>query len=407
MSISKKNILIISIYYPPIQSIASNRIYSFAKYLDKEKYTVFVHTLGDTNSIEKDNDVVVQRVENNVLFKPLLFKKRTNKFIHYSKVIYNKFVKYLFEDEYRGWIAESLKNLSKFIKDNNIDVIVSSYAPTAPHIVALELKKEFPYLKWIADMRDEMSQGLGLNPKLRKKYRELENEIFTYADAITSVSKPLVDDFISLNSNQNIIFREIRNGYDFELEEIKSNNDVFTISYTGSFYGDITPMNFFKALNSFIQKDSNKKVLVQLVGVKTHFEIPELLKDKVSIIPPVKHFKAIEIMKSSDALLLIHPANGRKGVFTGKLFEYLASLKPIIALVDEEDVASKLIQEANAGYVCDNANIEKIEMILEEVYREWEEKRKREFNIDIIREHHRKEQAKRLEELIDEVCNER
>ncbi len=407
MSISKKNILIISIYYPPIQSIASNRIYSFAKYLDKEKYTVFVHTLGDTNSIEKDNDVVVQRVENNVLFKPLLFKKRTNKFIHYSKVIYNKFVKYLFEDEYRGWIEESLKNLFKFIKENNIDVIVSSYAPTAPHIVALELKKEFPYLKWIADMRDEMSQGLGLNPKLRKKYRELENEIFTYADAITSVSKPLVDDFISLNSNQNIIFREIRNGYDFELEEIKSNNDVFTISYTGSFYGDITPMNFFKALNSFIQKDSNKKVLVQLVGVKTHFEIPELLKDKVSIIPPVKHFKAIEIMKSSDALLLIHPANGRKGVFTGKLFEYLASLKPIIALVDEEDVASKLIQEANAGYVCDNANIEKIEMILEEVYREWEEKRKREFNIDIIKKHHRKEQAKRLEELIDEVCNER
>ena len=407
MSISKKNILIISIYYPPIQSIASNRIYSFAKYLDKEKYTVFVHTLGYTNSIEKDNDVVVQRVENNVLFKPLLFKKRTNKFIHYSKVIYNKAVKYLFEDEYRGWIVESLKKLPKFIKENNIDVIVSSYAPTAPHIVALELKKEFPYLKWIADMRDEMSQGLGLNPKLRKKYRELENEIFTYADAITSVSKPLVDEFKSLSSNQNIIFREIRNGYDFELEEIKSNNDVFTISYTGSFYGDITPMNFFKALNSFIQKDSNKKVLVQLVGVKTHFEIPELLKDKVSIIPPVKHFKAIEIMKSSDALLLIHPANGRKGVFTGKLFEYLASLKPIIALVDEEDVASKLIQEANAGYVCDNANIEKIEMILEEVYREWEEKRKREFNIDIIREHHRKEQAKRLEELIDEVCNER
>ncbi len=399
----KKNILIISIYYPPIQSIASNRIYSFAKYLDKEKYNVFVHTLGDSNSIENENNIVVQRVKNNILFKPLLFKKRTNKVIHYSKVIYNKFVKYIFKDEYRGWITESLKNLPQFIKDNNIDIIISSYAPTAPHIVALELKKEFSHLKWIADMRDEMSQGLGLNSKLKEKYRELENEIFTYTNAVTSVSKPLVDGFASLSSNLNIIFCEIRNGYDFELKELKNHNDIFTISYTGNFYGDITPINFFKALKKFIQKDSYKRVLVQLVGVKTHFEVPELLKDKVNIIPSVNHSKAIEIMQKSDALLLIHPTNGRKGVFTGKLFEYLASLKPIIALVDENDVASKLIQEANAGYVSDNANIGKIEMILEEAYREWKENRKREFNVDIIKKHHRKEQVKRLEKIIEEL----
>ncbi len=403
----KKNILIISIYYPPIQSIASNRIYSFAKYLDKEKYNIFVHTLGDSNSIENKNSIEVQRVKNNILFKPLLFEKRTNKFIHYSKVIYNKCVKYLFEDEYRGWIAESLQNLSKFIKEKNIDIIISTYAPTAPHIVALELKKEFPSLKWIADMRDEMSQSLNLSIKLKKNYIKLENEIFTYANSVTSVSKPLVDEFASLSSNKNIIFREIRNGYDFKLEERENGNKLFTITYMGNFYGERNPINFLKALNSFIQKDSHKKVLVQLVGVKTHFEIPELLKDKVNIIPPIKHSKAIEIMKSSDALLLIHPANGRKGVFTGKLFEYLASLKPIIALVDEDDVASKLIQEANAGYVCDNANIEKIEQILQEAYKEWKEKRKREFNIDIIKKHHRKEQVKRLEDLIDEVCNER
>ncbi len=403
----KKNILIISIYYPPIQSIASNRIYSFAKYLDKEKYNVYVHTLGNENSVESDDDIVVQRVKNDVLFRPLLFTKRTNKFIHYSKVIYNKFVKYFFEDEYRGWISESLDILPQFIKEKNIDILISSYAPTAPHSVALELKKEFPYLKWIADMRDEMSQSLGLPLKLKEKYQKLENEIFTYVNAMTSVSKPLVDEFASLSSNQNVIFREIRNGYDFKLEERKSNNDVFTISYTGNFYGDINPTNFLKALNNLFQKDNRKKILIQFVGVKTHFEIPDLLKDKVKVIASVKHSQAIEIMKKSDALLLIHPTNGRKGVYTGKLFEYLASLKPIIALIDEEDVASKLIQEANAGYISDNTNIGKIEMILEEAHKEWKEKQKREFNIDIIKKHHRKEQVKRLEKVIEEVCNER
>ena len=403
----KKNILIISIYYPPIQSIASNRIYSFAKYLDKEKYNVYVHTLESEQTAVDDKDIVVQRVKNSILFKPLLFRKRTNKFIHYSKVIYNKVVTYFFEDEYRGWIAESLKILPEFIKKNKIDIVLSSYAPSAPHIVALELKKQFPNLKWIADMRDEMSQGLGLNQKIKEKYVKLENEIFTHANAVTSVSKPLVDEFASLSDNKNIIFREIRNGYDFALQETKNDNSAFTISYIGSFYGQRNPVNFFKALNNVIKNDRNKKVFVQLVGVKTHFEIPELLQDKVKILPPVKHEEAIEIMRKSDALLLIHPANGRKGVFTGKLFEYLAALKPIIALVDEEDVAAKLIRDANAGYISDNANIEKIEMILEEAYREWEEKQKREFNIDIIKKHHRSAQGKRLEYLIDEICNER
>jgi glycosyltransferase involved in cell wall biosynthesis len=126
----------------------------------------------------------------------------------------------------------------------------------------------------------------------------------------------------------------------------------------------------------------------------------------VEVIPSVAHEKAIEIMKQSDALLLIHPKNGRKGIFTGKLFEYLATLTPIIALVNEEDVAAKLIKDANAGYVTDNANIEKIEEILIQAYDEWENKIPREFNKEIIKKHHRKEQAKRLEKCIEELINE-
>ena len=402
----KKNILIISIYYPPIQSIASNRIHSFAKYLNKEKYNVYVHTLSAQEAQKEDENITLHRVDNNVFFKPLLFKKRTNKLLHYSKVIYNKFVNYFFEDEYRGWIDESLSILPAFIKKNNIDIVLSTYAPTAPHRVALELKKEFPHLKWIADMRDEMSREHGIALKKKKRYEELENQIFEYANAVTSVSKPLVDEFASLSQNKNLLLREIRNGYDFELKESENDNTAFTITYTGSFYGDINPINFFNALNTLVKKDSTKKIKVQLIGVKTHFDIPDLLLDKVSIIPYVEHTKAIEYMKGSDALLLIHPTNGRKGIFTGKLFEYLAVLKPIIALVDEEDVAAELIYEANAGYVCDNANIQKIETILEEAYQEWSQKRKRTFNKDVILKHHRKEQAKRLENLIGELIGE-
>jgi len=59
--------------------------------------------------------------------------------IHYTKVIYNKCINYIFDDAYRGWIKSSLTSLPDIIKKNKIELILSSYAPTAPHIVALKL----------------------------------------------------------------------------------------------------------------------------------------------------------------------------------------------------------------------------------------------------------------------------
>lgn len=398
----KKNILIISIYYPPIASIASNRIESFAKYLDKEKYNVFVHTLDSKEEYILDK-VKVSRVDNNALLQPLLFTKRTNKFLHYSKVIYNKLLKYFFKNEYRAWISESLRILPEVIKENNIDVILSTYAPTAPHLAALELKKRFPHLKWIADMRDEMSKGVSLSKKTQKEYQDLEQEIFKYANAVTSVSKPIVDEFQEMCLNNKVLFREIRNGYDFDLLESTKNNSNFTITYTGNFYGGRNPINFLQALANVVEKHNLKNIKVQFVGVKTHFDIPKVLQDIVEIISSVAHDRAIEMMRQSDILLLIHPSNGRKGIFTGKIFEYLATLTPILALVDENDVASQLVNDANAGYVSDNAYIDKIEQKILDAYDEWVNKKPRKFNTEVITKHHRKEQVKRLEHLISEL----
>ncbi|MBA1420214.1 MAG: hypothetical protein FAF03_04955 [Epsilonproteobacteria bacterium] len=400
----KKNILIISIYYPPIQSIASNRIYSFAKYLDKEKYNIFVLTLDSQKEYSNDLDgVSVIRVKNDIFFKPFIFTKRTHKLIHYTKVLYNRVINYFFEDSYRGWVKKSLEIIPNIIEKNSIDIMLSSYAPTSPHTVALQTKKRFPHLRWIVDMRDEMSQNPFINRRMKKKYIQLESEIFNYADALTTVSKPILDEFKMLSNEKELLFREIRNGYDFEIKDSNYRNEVFTIAYVGNFYGDRNPNIFLQALNSLVDKRKRKIVKVKFVGVKTHFYLPSSLVNAVDVIPSVEHGKAIEIMRQSDALLLIHPTNGRKGVFTGKLFEYLAVMKPIIALIDEDDVAAQLIKEVNAGVISDNEDIEKIESIFKEVYDEWEERRERVFNKDIIFKHHRKEQVKRLEKLIKEL----
>lgn len=403
----KKNILIISIYYPPKQSIASNRIYSFTKYLNKGKYNIFVHTIDENMEYINDLDgVVISRVKNNPFFKTLPFTKRTNKILHYAKVIYNQTILRFQNNIYQKWIDNSFELLKKQIKENNIDLIISSFAPDASHILALKLKKEFPDLKWIADMRDEMSQSPYVDKKRKAYYLNLENKIFSYADALTTVSKPILDEFKTLNRNKKLLFKEIRNGFDFVLNDSYAKNRVFTIRYVGSFYGDVKPNNFLEAIDRLLRSKSIEEINIEFIGVKTHFKIPKKAEECLTTIPTVSHTKAIEFMRQSDVLLLVQPSNGRKGVFTGKLFEYLGTLRPILALINEDDVASELIKKVNAGYVCDNEDIDAIEKNILKLYLEYTEERKRDIDINLIKKHHRKEQVKRLEKLIEEVLGE-
>jgi len=398
----QKNILIVSIYYPPIQSIASNRIYSFAKYLDKDKFNVFVHTLDEGEGLDDKLDgVSVSRVKNLSVLKYMTFDKRTSKWVHYLKLIYNKILRYIDKKKYQGWVDESLAFLPELIKSNNIDVLISSFAPAECHEVALQLKKSHPDLIWIADMRDEMSASPFINHKTKEDYQRLEKEIFKYGDAITSVSKPILDEFKSFAGGNNLVYEEIRNGYDFELPTSEIKNKRFTISYIGSFYGDRNPNMFLMALSQLVAEGAVSDLQVRFVGVKTHFYIPENLADYVSLIGTVPHSDAIKEMKNSDALLLIHPTNGRKGVYTGKLFEYLAALKPIIGLIDTGDVAAQLMRECNAGIAVDINDIAGIKKVTLATYEQWEAKGEYSMNIELIKKHHRKEQVKRLGLLIE------
>ena len=401
----KKNILIISIYYPPIPSIASNRIYSFSKYLDKDKYNVFVHTISSDYDIKEDLDIKVSREKNDILFKSAVFDKRTNLFFHYLKVIYNKLLNLLFSYPYRAWLKRSEKSLQKLIKDQNIDLILSSFSPVETHLLALKLKDKFPDIKWIADFRDEMSQNPFIDKRTKKVYEALEREIFSKVDGVSSVSKPILDEFKRVPTNKKILFQEIRNGYDFELDPPSKQNKLFTISYIGNFYAQRNPNNFLKALDELYKSGLIKDIRVDFIGVKTHFEIPKSLKDVVFVQDSISHESAIKKMKESDLLLLIHPNNGKKGVYTGKLFEYLASLNPILALVDKEDVAAKLIKKCKAGYIADFDDIKEIKIMIQKAYHD--KKSDKEFNPDIdhIKLHHRKEQTKRLQKLIKELLS--
>lgn len=403
MGASKKHIVLVSYYFPGINHVASRRSYAFYKYLDSDKYDVTVVTAAQS---DKENVVFVD--PNSGLRR----RKTTTKYFVLNKInaAYNKVFMRLILDENKGWTKALKKSLFKLNKEKPIDVLLSSFAPVSTLIAGLDFKSNNKDAKWILDMRDELSSSPFISEGRRGELIVLEKECLKHANALISVSKPIVDEFVKLsnNVNDNLIFSEIRNGFDFSLNDIglKTRNKKFTLSYMGSFYGSRKPTNLFKAMVELIKEGrlSKENLHLNIWSSAKSYIIPSFLDGCVQSHASVTEEQSIINMRNSDVLLLIHPANGAKGVFTGKLFEYLGSLRPVLALVDKEDVAAKMILDLKAGWVAENESIEQIKEAVLSAYSFWLNEDKYEPNMDGIKSLHRRFQVQKFEkEILEEM----
>ncbi len=409
-NIKKHHIILLTTWYPPRHSIAVNRMLAFAKYLDKTKFEVDVVTFLSDEQLEKDislEDVTVYRLPNKTLLKRAKFDRPVCFAFHKLKALYNVLLAFFVKKEYGDWQRRAEKKVDELLASYGSDTtVISSYEPIEPHLVAINLKKHGRKFHWIADCRDEISQNPSVTKGLRKLYAKAERQMLRYADVVTTVSKPILDGFkgnIPKDFHHCPLFAEIRNGYDFDYKGNERRNNVFTITYTGTFYSNIKPYTFFKALQLFLSDRCDTNLCVNLVGVGHSVVVPNDLEQVVHTFPKTPHDETLKKMQTSDCLLLILPKIERKGVYSGKLFEYLGCRKPILAAVDPDDVAAELIRQCNAGVVVDFDNVQAIEKGIEEMYNLWKNDRHLEMNEALIMAHHRKTQVGQLNKLLTET----
>jgi glycosyltransferase involved in cell wall biosynthesis len=167
----------------------------------------------------------------------------------------------------------------------------------------------------------------------------------------------------------------IENGCDFDdfagLEHVRS--DVFRITHTGSFFGRRDPKPFLRALAGSGLEDVRVRFVGDFRPGDREF-LQELgLGDRVELIDYVPRRRSLELQRESDALLLLIPeAGGRgRGVLSGKVFEYIAAERPILAVVPPEGAAAKLLRETDAGVVAAPEDVEGIREALVELHARW------------------------------------
>jgi glycosyltransferase involved in cell wall biosynthesis len=167
------------------------------------------------------------------------------------------------------------------------------------------------------------------------------------------------------------VVRTIANGCDFDdfagLEYRPA--ERFRITHAGSFFGKRDPRPFLQALH-----DSGLDVVARFAGDfrSADREWAEQLDlgDRLELIPYAPRAESLRLQRDSEALLLLVPdAGGRgKGVLSGKVFEYLAAGRPILAVVPPDGEAARLVRETDAGVVVAPDDVEGMSDALHELH---------------------------------------
>lgn len=267
-----------------------------------------------------------------------------------------------------AWAPFALRETRRLLRAETFDCLITSSPPESAHLVGLMLGRSRP--SWVADFRDgwcfePYMVRFRTSPQLAID-RWLEERVARGADVTVGATRPISDD---LAQRYGVTSRWVSNGFDpaavpaddakLPTEETRG----FKIVYTGQLWGPRgrTPEPFFEALRRVGSETDLPSVKLVHAGVLTPED--ETLIDRTGVSELVEHVgvlgraEVVALQRSADVLLLITSADSQQA--TGKLFEYLAAGKPILALADGNE-AERLVRETGTGVAVRPGDVDAI-----------------------------------------------
>ena len=400
-----KKILIITYYWPPAGGPGVQRWLKFAKYLPEFGWKPIIFTPENPSYPLLDESLMKDVPENleiirTKIWEPYQLAEKLNKSNKKFKagqfdVGNNQSWKSKLSIWVRGnffipdarvfWVNPSVKFLEQYLKDNKIDVVVTSGPPHSLHLIGLQLKKKFTDLKWIADFRDPWTEisyykHLKLTNKSDKKHRQLESEVFKNADITLATSYTDAENFRKNGANAVCItngFDESDSANNLTIKKINTETQ-FTLSYIGVLEQLRNPENLWKALDDLVKTNSDfaEKFKLKFVGRIDDKILQSIenssLKNYIENLGYLSHDKAIDEMSNSSMLLITNfPNLSSKGIIPGKIFEYLTTGKQIISFGPSEADVSKILDETKAGKHFSYGDSETIKQFILEKFELW------------------------------------
>ena len=428
MKTELKKLLIITYYWPPAGGPGVQRWLKFVKYLPEFGIQPIVYIpenptypIIDEKLVSEVSDKAI--ILKNKIFEPyqlasFLSKNKSKKIS--SGIIPNSKKQSFLEkillwtrgnlfipDARIYWVKPSVNILKKYIQDHNIDTIVTSGPPHSLHLIGLELKQELN-LKWFADFRDPWTtigyhKQLKLSNYAAKKHKVLERKVLNFADEIMVTSKTTKTEFEFLTSKPITV---ITNGYDDEKVALQKLDSKFSLAHIGSFLSERNPEILWQSLSELIFENEKfaSDLQIKLIGAVSSEVIDTIskynLKSYVNNLGYLSHNEAIEHQRKSQVLLLIEiNSEDTKSIIPGKLFEYLVSDRPIIAIGPKYSDFAEIVKKTNTGVFFTYHERDKLKSVILEYYNLFLEQKLKVFPIG-LQEYSRRNLTKQLAELV-------
>lgn len=435
-----KRVLIITYYWPPSGGSGVQRWLKMSKYLPEYGWQPVIYTPEEGEypildaSLEKDvapEAEIIRRpiVEPYTLYKKFLgIKKSESVKVGFIKENRKKLGwKENFSRWIRGncfipdarclWVKPSVNYLKSYLKVHPVDAIVSTGPPHSMHLIAMKLKKATG-IHWIADFRDPWTEidyygDLRLTRWADRKHHHLEYEVLTKADKVVTIGWDCAKSLGRLG-NRNVCV--IPNGFDWEVDA-KPKEILLSQEFTLTHLGIVTPSRnapqLWAALKELKEEDETfgKKLKISLVGQIDQSVLENLyavgLKENTEIVPYIPHEQIQQAQGASQVLLLlVNNTPNAKGILTGKIFEYLASGRPILCIGPEDGDAAHILSETKAGVTVSFEDKEKMKEVVKVLYHKYLEKALPFNNSKEIEKYSRKAQAEEYAKLLEKTITE-
>jgi glycosyltransferase involved in cell wall biosynthesis len=397
MNLIPKKVLIITYYWPPAGGPGVQRWLKFVKYLPEFNIQPIVYIPENPTypiiDVNLDSEVAKEAI---ILKKKIMepyqlaayFSKNKSVKISAGIIANNQKQSYLerFLLTVRGnlfipdarflWVSPSVKFLEKYIVENKIEIIVTSGPPHSLHLIGLKLKQKLS-LKWLADFRDPWTtigyhKELKLSNYAKKRHLALEKKVLNAADQIIVTSKTTKKDFEQITQKP---IEVITNGYDFEKIDSQVLDLKFSLAHIGSFLSERNPTILWESLSELSKEIPAFKnhLELKLIGTTSQEVLATIknynLNPYVNNIGYLSHKEAVEEQRKSQLLLLIEINSlDTIGIIPGKLFEYLVSERPILAIGPKGSDFAEIIEATNTGFFIDYSEKEKLKMTIKNCY---------------------------------------
>ena len=373
-----KKVLIITYYWPPAGGPGVQRWLKFVKYLPEFSVNPIVFIPENANypiideslvsEVSKDVTLISHHISepykwasffsnksSKTISKGIISDKKEQSFMEKAMLFIRG--NFFIPDARIGWIKPSVSFLLDYIEKEGVETIITTGPPHSVHLIGLRLKQKLD-VKWFADFRDpwttiEYHKQLKLTSASKRKHKSLEKQVLNSSDQIIVTSWETKKEFQAITKKP---IEVITNGYDNQEAVNIQMDSKFSMSHIGSLLSKRNPEILWQVLSELIHENESfsNDFQLNLVGSVSESVLNSIktynLSDYINRVGYVSHKEAITYQNKSQILLLIEiDSEDTKCIIPGKLFEYMVSNRPIVAIGPDDSDVEKIIAETNTG----------------------------------------------------------